>query len=624
MKRPNLVSLFILSIIISTNLSAQHHSTSTLAYAHLYEVNKQWEKHQSESPAYEIQFDSDVDRIQFHLHAVVNYLSKNTPSHFSDKSLQNRFALLNNLKKYANDKIFPKNTHHPIRQPYFIDDEGTYCAVGYLMKTSDNGELAQQIKKEHNYDYIADIKTKGVTEWAAENGFLLDELAWIQPGYAPLSILSPLSGGTNGAVNVMYADNNGERLIFAGDFDLVDDLPCLNIGYYQEEQLQCLGNGLSGIINDIFTNSEGVVVIGQLNDGTADYPMAIFSDGEWGFIQIPGRAGAIGTTSFRSGNYSKEISISHSSIPNQQEIWYLNSAAEWKKKARVDGMILDIEVSQYGRAYVGHFNEITAYRPDLGDTTFLANNVVFNENYIDNWYSIGSEVSDTVKVVHKIGGAIYFGGTCPAILDENTSDVCLTRYYNGILQPLILGSSFSGNVYDSTTIYSINDIQLYQDDLILGGSFYIIPLVGTFGQNLTRYDLVHNHHEALANFDKPVNVMTDWQGDLYLGGDFTSNLTLNLGSQDLPHLAKTDLTVDILTVNENKDLQIFPNPVTNILNIKGLESSFEYKIYSLSGELINEGVSADYNIKLGKMAAGVYILNLKTEEKRYSLKFIKA
>lgn len=624
MKRPILASLFILSILHFTSLNAQHYSTSTLTYAHLYEVNQQWEKHQAESPAYEIQFDSDIDRIQFHLSAVAAYLSKNTPpSHFSAQSLQNRFALLETLKKYANDKKFPKNTHHAARQPYFIDDEGTYCAVGYLMATSDNAKLAQQIKAEHNYDYIADIKTKGVAEWALDNGFLLNELAWIQPSYAPLfpqHILLPLSNGTNGAVNIMYPDNYGARLVFAGNFDLLDDFPCLNIGYYQDEQLQCLGTGLSGIINDIFTNSEGVVVVGQLNNGGINYPIAIFTNDEWEFIQIPERVGAIGTASYSAGpNHSMEISISHSSIPNQEEIWYLNNTNGWEKKATINGMILDIAVGQNGRVYVGHFDSVTAHRQNLTDTTFSANNVVFKHSFSDNWNSIGSAVSDTVKVAKRIGGIIYFGGTCPTNPTENESDICLTRYYNGILQPLILSNNFLNYEADSNKINSINDILLYDDNLILGGNFNSVH-AGTYGRNLIKYDLIHNYSNALAYFDEPVNAMVNWQGSLYLGGSFTANLdTLNLS-----HLAKTDLTVDILTVNESKNIQIFPNPVDDILNIKGLDSSFKYKIYSLSGKLINAGISSNHKIELGEMVSGTYILNLKTEEKTYSLRFVKA
>ena len=42
------------------------------------------------------------------------------------------------------------------------------------MRMSGFNDLAQNISQEHNYDYIADIKTIGVPEWAQNHGFLLE------------------------------------------------------------------------------------------------------------------------------------------------------------------------------------------------------------------------------------------------------------------------------------------------------------------------------------------------------------------------------------------------------------------------------------------------------------------
>jgi len=70
--------------------------------------------------------------------------------------------------------------------PCFIDDEGNYCAVGYLMKRDGRDDLAQKINKLHRYDLIENFGLQDLPElvdWVNTCGFTLNELAMIQPTY---------------------------------------------------------------------------------------------------------------------------------------------------------------------------------------------------------------------------------------------------------------------------------------------------------------------------------------------------------------------------------------------------------------------------------------------------------
>jgi len=51
------------------------------------------------------------------------------------------------------------------------------------MQQSGDEPLAQAISTAENFQYVKDIKTQGVNHWASENGFILEELALIQPSY---------------------------------------------------------------------------------------------------------------------------------------------------------------------------------------------------------------------------------------------------------------------------------------------------------------------------------------------------------------------------------------------------------------------------------------------------------
>ncbi|MBC8048167.1 MAG: hypothetical protein H7Y00_15315 [Fimbriimonadaceae bacterium] len=196
-------STIFLILLLQLEIKAHNYNTPVSAYRHLHEVNKRWSNHINDVPKYNIVFLSDIDHIQYHLLNVENILRKDSPKGISAEILKNRLLLLDELHNYALNKIFPTNLYHSYRQPYFIDDYGVYCAVGYLISVSGHDELARQIRNQNNYDYIQNIKNELLQSWVRKYGFSVDELAWIQPTYAPTTIFEPLQYGTTGPVDLL-------------------------------------------------------------------------------------------------------------------------------------------------------------------------------------------------------------------------------------------------------------------------------------------------------------------------------------------------------------------------------------------------------------------------------------
>src|SRR5579862_4231712 len=79
----------------------------------------------------------------------------------------------------------PKNEHLPWRTPVFIDDEGTICAVGFLIEQTAGRPVADKIATTHRYSYLEEIAAAmpEVRDWVAASGLTLEELSLIQPGY---------------------------------------------------------------------------------------------------------------------------------------------------------------------------------------------------------------------------------------------------------------------------------------------------------------------------------------------------------------------------------------------------------------------------------------------------------
>lgn len=587
-------------------------------FNHLYEVNKEWSNHEEDYPDEQVYFETDEDAIQAHLLLVCKSLTKNKPNNLNEDQLKSRLQLIQVLREYASEKVFPTNLYHAERTPYFVDDFGVHCAVGYLMSQSGSKELVAAIRANENYSYIADIKTPGVSEWAFEHGFTIDELKWIQPGYIPSpDAISQVGDGTNGPINKMIKYNATGELVVAGEFDSLDLEPCLNIGVYHDNQLSCLGNGISGKINDLTISNGKIFAFGELEHQGTSYTIAYFENGAWEFINIPTREGAVATAGSSVSIYL-EVAINHPNDDNVQEVWRQSTLNTWEKEFELNGIIKKIGGSSYGRIFAGKFNEAIIY-DDQGviEDTIITNNVIFRDNAdYDNWEALnGTSISDTVETFLFFNNQVYFGGT--ATKESASSGVVLSRYLNNTLQPVLVASDFEEN-----NPVSINSIKFgpTNGSLLIGGDFYFISGIGTSGKNLAILDVFDNQLTLVAWLDKSVNSIAMYDNQIFFGGDFKTNLT----TTQLNHLGKFDATVGINDESLENIINVFPNPFTDVVEIQGITSNYTYQILDGNGRVVREEeINSDTTIELRDLTSGVYIFNLQTENGIISKRLIK-
>lgn len=80
-------------------------------------------------------------------------------------------------------------------------------------------------------------------------------------------------------------------------------------------------------------------------------------------------------------------------------------------------------------------------------------------------------------------------------------------------------------------------------------------------------------------------------------------------------------TLTVGEANVTNGFSVYPNPVVNYINIKGLKTSKSYEIYTISGKKVANGiVSKNETIDVSQLAKGMYFLNL---ENKASYKFVK-
>jgi hypothetical protein len=83
----------------------------------------------------------------------------------------------------------------------------------------------------------------------------------------------------------------------------------------------------------------------------------------------------------------------------------------------------------------------------------------------------------------------------------------------------------------------------------------------------------------------------------------------------------TQLTIGIEEFEES-NLNIFPNPCKNRIEINEIAGSFKYSIYNSNGQLINTGASQEF-INTEDLKSGIYILKLHAEGREYLTQIVK-
>lgn len=77
------------------------------------------------------------------------------------------------------------------------------------------------------------------------------------------------------------------------------------------------------------------------------------------------------------------------------------------------------------------------------------------------------------------------------------------------------------------------------------------------------------------------------------------------------------------TINPREGVQIYPNPVDDILNITKVSNKAVYEIYGVSGQLINKGSIKNGKVVVSDLIKGNYIIKITDQEMSSTLKFIK-
>ena len=163
-------------------LAAQGQATTL--YDQLRAFNPYWNDHRAALDGIAANaLHDDVDYVQAHLAQVLGVLSAGSTDHLTCDQVASRAELMTVLGDYARQGRFPINYHRPWRTPVFIDEQNTFCAVGFLMRHTGHEAMARRIAADDNYAWVGEIEDPGLAAWQNASGFSLEELKLIQGAY---------------------------------------------------------------------------------------------------------------------------------------------------------------------------------------------------------------------------------------------------------------------------------------------------------------------------------------------------------------------------------------------------------------------------------------------------------
>jgi len=564
----------------------------------LIQVNAEWKSQQFSTELVNQLSSKNLltfnDWIAAHLMLVESTLKNRNVSQLTTAQRNNRLQLLQELNAYWKAEIFPINDYLKFKNPVFIDRIGTHCAVGYLMQQSGSEELAQKINTNEKFTYVKEIKSEGVAAWAYTNGFTLDELAWIQPGYPPAFTLTDLAGGLNGAVNDMAIDPSQGTLYVGGNFtNATEGGECNHVAVYLSGFAGWLwaglGQGLNGNVHSMLINNNKLYVGGDFTtaDGITANHIAAYNlqNGQWETV------GSLDGTVKTLAIYNNELYAGGS---------FTGFLSRWNGSSWIDvaaGFLYGTEVrtleANSGVLYIGGDFELATGAPRKNVAIYDGTYVVLS----------GMGTLTPVNDFETYNGKLY--AACDYISASN--DTCALAVWDEFGWKTIIGR----NYFVSSGAFLTGDIKklLTNGNEMLAAGDFFCAIEMLIGNNLMSYKetATDTSITPLLYIDSAINCMAfQYNSTLCFGGDF-------VGPQNdsLNHIASIDITTGLKKQFLNSsELKVYPNPSSDFVTVEAESNLGTLNLFDVTGKLVYQSFENGNKTQLPfkDLSKGVYFL----------------
>ncbi|MDQ1160599.1 hypothetical protein QE422_000967 [Chryseobacterium sp. SORGH_AS 447] len=247
-------------------------------------------------------------------------------------------------------------------------------------------------------------------------------------------------------------------------------------------------------------------------------------------------------------------------------------------------------------------------------------------NLAQNKYAIfsitateNSTISAQITSVNGTSDARASNNTAISIAGNYTTTPVGSTSVTFTLQPDFYGSETTWTLKNSagTTLYSGGP---YSDGVANGSQIVSLPALVTQTWNLAP--------------DCYTFTINDSYGDgIYLYGYYnvknsSGNTIISEGATNFGATQSKSFKVLVLGTNETNggvksNIQVYPNPATDFLNITKVSNKSTFEIHNAVGQLVKVGKIDNNQVKVSELVKGTYIITVKDGKISESIKFIK-
>lgn len=575
-------------------------------YQKLVEVNKCWTEQKDISLAKLKAHDASSEKewIRLHLSLVEQTLRVRKTNELSTSQQTNRAHCLDILHRYWQAGNFPINDEYAYRTPIFIDPYDNFCAVGFLLKETGHENVSRMIAAKSNPAYVRDMNYPEVGIWAKENGFTIDELAWIQPSYPPKSRCEKIGNGVDGFVQELFVDSSTQQLFVGGKFLQADkSFVANNIAYVTENAgiytWHKMGDGVNGQVNAITKFGDKIFVAGAFDsasgiaakniaywDGSLWYPAGCIDGVVNDLVVFEGVLYAAGIFKSCGTDLGKNFAK-----------W---DGTSWSMIAGIEGKINTLE------AISGHI--VLGGKFDF-DTAKNVNAIKWNAT--SSFQKFPNKINKEVMDFELYKDTLH--AACKRIITKDTLNLLLKLIDTGWVSFFSPKPLMSFNSYDTL---SFNTLCSETTILNMGGYFNVYWLMSG-GKNSISFGSIW------VNVDSTINKMVLFKKELIMGGKFKTGMSYAI--EDVPGTkvelngitkrAPAKLSVSNINLEQTK-LILYPNPAASGKSIRIENNIFatEYSISTIEGKQCSSGtISSKNEIQLPQMSAGIYLITLSNQ-----------
>ena len=594
--------IFFLVLLICNQIAFANNDS----YNKLVDVNKCWtEQKDINFGSFEgLEAASDKEWIRVHLMLVEQILRARSTRHLNAAQQANRAHCLEILNRYWQEGNFPINDQYAYRTPIFIDNYNNFCAVGFLIKETGHEPISRMIASKTNLAYVREMNYPEVGNWAIENGFSIDELAWIQPGYGTVNTsCGKIGNGVDGFVQVLYVDIITQQLFVGGQFYQADkSFVANNIAYVTENAgvytWHKMGNGVNGRVNAITKFEDKIFVAGAFDSasGMEAKNIAYWDGSTWhsaGCIDgVVNDLTVFEGVLYAAGNFKS----CGSDIGKNFAQW---NSTKWTMIPGIEGKINTLEGFNNYLFLGGKFDY---------DTAVNVNAIKWNPT--SSFQKFDNKINNEVMDFEVYSDTLYV--SCKSTSKVDSSKILqalnLNKWENhGFTK---LKNAFIRTERDTLGFYTLCS---QEGNLFIGGNFLRYPLLGNHDKYTTSLT------KGAVVVDSAVNKIVIFKKEAIYAGKFKygqicyseevkGGIELNGLTKQVPNP-----TSILEKSTKGTTFKIYPNPTQSgsTIQIENNVGATQFSISNIEGKQIENGNLSNKNeIQIPPISPGIYIVEI--------------